>query len=76
MQLKTDDCCRLTSTDLFKPNASYEAEKTSDGAIRLVESPSNGERKARLVREGDLLVVETDREIDMEELNRELEDYL
>ena len=37
MQLKTDSRCRIASRDLFRPNASYEAEKTPDGAIRLVE---------------------------------------
>ena len=76
MQLKTDDHCRLTSPDLFKPNASYEAEKTPDGAIRLVESPSNGERKARLVEEDGLLVMKIGRPFDQAELDRALEDYL
>src|SRR5258706_8863105 len=37
MRLLSDDRCRLQSRDLFKPNTPYEAEKSSDGSVRLVE---------------------------------------
>ena len=77
MQLKTDDRCRLTSQDLFKPNASYEAERTPDGTIKLVElAPIKVLSKARLIEKDGLLMVDIGRPFDAEELSRELEDYL
>jgi len=76
MQLQTDERCRLTSPDLFKPNASYEAEKTPDGVIRLVEAAPTQPGKARLIRVKGKLLVDIGRPFDMDELNRELEDYL
>jgi hypothetical protein len=76
MQLKTDDRCRLTSTDLFKPNASYEAERTPDGSIRLVELAHEPTGKAKLVEQDGLLVMQIGRPFDQAELDRALEDYL
>jgi len=76
MQLKTDDRCRLTSTDLFKPNASYEVEKLPDGGIKLMESTLEGESNAKLVEEDGLLVMKIGRPFDQAELDRALEDYL
>ena len=37
MKLVTDDCCRLTSQELFKPNTPYDAERTPDGRVVLTE---------------------------------------
>ena len=33
MQLKTDNRCRLTSQDLFKPNTPYEGESQFGGKV-------------------------------------------
>ncbi|HAV62796.1 MAG TPA: hypothetical protein DCY13_10565 [Verrucomicrobiales bacterium] len=76
MQLKTDDQCRLTSPDLFKPNASYEAERTPDGSIKLVESVSKPSRKAKFIEEDGEVFLDIGRPFDLEEFDKALEDYL
>jgi len=37
MKLVTDERCRLTSRDMFKPNTPYDAEKQADGRVVLTE---------------------------------------
>ena len=37
MKLVTDERCRLTSRELFKPNTPYNAEKRPDGRVTLTE---------------------------------------
>ena len=37
MKLISDDRCRLTSQELFKPNTPYDAQRKPDGTIRLME---------------------------------------
>jgi hypothetical protein len=37
MTLKTDDRCRLTSQDLFKPNTPYDVQVGADGHIIVRE---------------------------------------
>ena len=37
MKLMTDDRCRLTSQELFKPNTPYDAERKPDGRVVLTE---------------------------------------
>ena len=37
MKLISDDRCRLTSQELFKPNTPYDAQRKPDGTIRLIE---------------------------------------
>lgn len=76
MQLKTDDRCSLTSSDLFKPNASYEVEKMPDGGIKLVELVPKKTSKAKFVEEGDEVFLDIGRPFDLAEFNKALEDYL
>jgi hypothetical protein len=61
MQLKTDDRCRLASRDLFKPNASYGAEKTPDGAIRLVELEPKKVGKAQFFKKNGRILLDIGR---------------
>jgi hypothetical protein len=37
MKLVTDERCRLTSREMFKPNTAYDAEKRPDGRVTLTE---------------------------------------
>jgi len=37
VKLISDDRCRLTSQELFKPNTPYDAQRKPDGTIRLME---------------------------------------
>ena len=37
MKLITDERCRLTSQELFKPNTPYDAERKPDGRVVLTE---------------------------------------
>lgn len=37
MKLVADDCGRLSSPELFRPKASFDATIQADGSIRLVE---------------------------------------
>jgi len=37
MTLKADEQGRLTCPELFTPNTEFEAERQSDGAIRVIE---------------------------------------
>src|SRR5438105_8861494 len=37
MKLVTDERCRIQSRELFKPNTPYQAERSPDGSLRIVE---------------------------------------
>jgi len=37
MKLMTDERCRMTSQELFKPNTPYDAERKPDGRVVLTE---------------------------------------
>ena len=66
----------MTSRDLFKPNASYQAEKTPDGAIRLVELDSKPPGKASFVKKNGHILLDLGRSFEMDELEKALENYL
>ena len=42
MKLATDDLCRLQSSELFKPNTPYQAERKADGSVGLIELAKKG----------------------------------
>jgi hypothetical protein len=76
MQLKTDNRCRLASRDFFRPNTSYEVERTADGSIKLVELVPKPTTKAKVVKKNGRLVLDIGRPFDADELTKALEDYL
>lgn len=58
MKLVADRRGRLTSVDLFRPGAAFNAERQSDGSIRLVELVEKEVRVVRPIRtkEGFIIV--------------------
>lgn len=54
----SDDHCRLTSQDLFKPNTIYEGEVTQDGRVVLTELPTKTFPGARLSKAKALAALE------------------
>ncbi len=51
MKLKADDQGRLACAELFPPNGVFDAERLSDGSVRVIEQSAQGAPvvRARLV---------------------------
>ena len=65
MKLVADERGRLTSVDLFRPGAAFNAEKQLDGSIRIVELVEKEVPAVKPIRtkEGFLIIpVKLDRE--------------
>lgn len=67
VKLTTDERGRLGSRDLFKPNTSYDGQKTPSGQIVFVELVPRRPPQARLVRRGGRTYIESDHQVTNED---------